>query len=744
MSHYTLVVCEKPDAARRIASALGSAKETRGGGGVSVFDVAYAGRNYKVCSASGHLYGIIDRTKNRSVYPVLDLEWAPIDDDNNKRRSKRGKGAAARAARLISTISALAKGADSFIHACDYDQEGEVIGHSILEYACGGKYDGSLRAKFSTLTDEEVKGAFATLERPSKGLAEAGRSRHMLDFIYGVNLSRALAQSFKAGSNNNGSGGGGYYRNLSIGRVQGPTLAFAADRELEIRLHVPDPYWALAADFEKDGGQAAVLHARYEKPRIERLAEAQAVLDACIGRDGTVSKVSAKKTVLRPPTPFNTGDLQREAYRLFRLSPGYTLAIAEKLYLRALISYPRTSSQKLPPSINYAKVLAGLAGVSLYSQPASALLSKEEGRLVPNEGLMADPAHPAIYPTGVAPRLSGLEFKVYDLIAKRFLATFGDPAVTERTEVSISVGGGQHTFLAEGRAVLYDGWMASYRPYAGGGSSLEQQPATLLPQLREGDVLASRQVMMEEKFTQPPWRYSQASLLAKMEEEEIGTKATRADTIATLFKRGYVAAAKKGGIEATDLGFAVVESMREHAPAIVSTELTRSMEEQLEGIEQGAKEPADVVEYAVERLVGSLAAFRKQGATIGKQIGSAAAMQSNAAAAAAAAAIVVISGCPVCKKGQLRIIKSRTTKKRFVGCSNYASGCRASAPLPQRGGIRAARTSCKCGWPIISVAFGRRSKRWNTCVNMQCPYKKKKDGDDGRDRASLASHTAQP
>lgn len=707
-SRYTLVVCEKPDAARRIASALGSARETRGAGGVSVFDVAYGGRNYKVCSASGHLYGISDKTKNRSVYPVLDLEWAPIDDDY---RGKRGRGAAARAARFIGTISALARDADSFIHACDYDQEGEVIGHSILEYACGGKYDRSLRAKFSTLTDDEVKEAFATLARPSSGLAEAGRSRHMLDFIYGVNLSRALAQSFKAGS----SGGSGY-RNLSIGRVQGPTLAFAADRELEIRLHVPDPYWTLNADFEKNG---QAVHASYEKPRMAKLAEAQAVLDACTGRDGTVSRVSAKKAVLRPPTPFSTGDLQREAYRLFRLSPGYTLAIAEKLYLRALVSYPRTSSQKLPPSINYAKILAGLGGVSLYSQPASTLLSR--GRLVPNEGPMADPAHPAIYPTGVPPRLSGLEFKVYDLIAKRFLATFGDPAVIERMDVSISVNdhgnNHHHVFLAEGRVVLHDGWMAFYRPYT---SSFEQQ-ASALPQLHEGDVLANRQVVMEERFTQPPWRYSQASLLAKMEEEKIGTKATRADTIATLFKRGYIAATKKGGVEATDLGFAVVESMRQHSPAIVSTELTRSMEEQLEGIEQGRKEPADVIEYAVEKLVESLATFREHGAAIGKQIGSAAAAQSSASSAAA---VTVIGSCPVCKKGQLRIIKSRTTKKRFVGCSNYAAaGCRASAPLPQRGGIRVTK-ACECGWPIISVAFGRRSKRWNTCVNMQCPYKK--------------------
>lgn len=670
---YTLVVCEKPDAARRIAQALGDAKETRTGG-ISVFDVEFSGKKYKVCSASGHLYGLTDRTRNRSVYPVLDLEWAPIEKD--------------RAARLISTIASLAKDADSYVHACDYDQEGEVIGHSILQYACGNKYAKAMRAKFSTLTDDEVREAFAMLAPPSSGLAEAGRSRHALDFIYGVNLSRALAQSFKA--SNKG------WRNLSIGRVQGPTLAFVADREHEIRLHVPDPYWTLGADFDKDN---AVIHARYEKPKIEKLTEAQAVVSACTGKDGIASSVDRKKMTLRPPTPFNTGDLQREAYRLFRLAPGYTLAIAEKLYLRALISYPRTSSQKLPRSINYEKILGGLK--SMYGQQVSMLLSK--GSLVPNEGPMTDPAHPAIYPTGVAPRLSGLEFKVYDLIAKRFLATFGDPAVTERTDVSINVNG--HAFLAEGRTAVYDGWMALYRPYV----NIEQ---SALPPLQKGDVLANRQIVMEEKFTQPPWRYSQASLLAKMEDERIGTKATRAETIATLFKRNYIAA-KKRGIEATDLGFAVIESMREHVPAIVSTSLTRSMEEQLEKVEQGSQDPADVIDYAVDKLIESLAAFREQSPAIGKEIGGAA-VQSDA---------VVLGPCPVCKRGQLRMIKSWTTKKRFVRCSNYATDCKTSAPLPQRGAIRVSK-ACKCGWPVISVAFGH-GKKWNTCINMQCPYKKK-------------------
>ena len=669
---YTLVVCEKPDAARRIAQALGDAKETRVAG-VSVFDVASrSGTQYKVCSASGHLYGIVDATKNRSVYPVLDLEWAPVENG--------------RAGRIIGVIAKLSQGAGRFIHACDYDQEGEVIGYSILQYACGGKYAGALRAKFSTLTDDEITESFDNLLKPSAGLAEAGRSRHLLDFLYGVNLSRALAQSFKAGNKG--------YRNLSIGRVQGPTLAFAADRESEVRLHVPDPYWLVTADFEKDEGQA--FHASYEKGKVESLAGAQAIIAACTGRDGTVSRAETRKATLRPPAPFNIGDLQREAYRLFKIAPGYTLAIAEKLYLRALISYPRTSSQKLPASINYRKILSGLA--SGYNH-ASILLSRD--RLIPNEGVMTDPAHPAIYPTGVAARLSGLEFKVYDLVVKRFLATFGDAAVTERTEVAIDVNG--HAFLAEGRRMMYDGWMAFYRPYV----DLQQAE---LPALAQGDTLANRQIAMEEKFTQAPWRYSQASLLAKMEHEQIGTKATRADIIATLIKREYISS-EKGGIKATDLGFAVVESMRERVPAIVSTELTRSMEEQLEKVEQGGDSVA-VIEYAVDRLVESLAAFRGSQAEIGRQIG-----------AVTPAAAASIGQCPVCKTGKLRMIRSKKTKKRFVGCSSYASGCRASAPLPQKGVIKSYGKVCKCGWPIVWVGFGR-GKKWNMCVNMQCPYKK--------------------
>ncbi|MFL6503589.1 MAG: DNA topoisomerase I, partial [Nitrososphaera sp.] len=619
---YTLVICEKPAAARRIAQALGEPTESRSGG-ISIFEIKNNQHHYKICTALGHLYGLTDVTKNRSVYPVLDLEWAPVAKNPQVLKA-------------IKVISELAKDASSFVHACDYDQEGEVIGYSILRYACGDKYTEALRAKFSTLTDEEIRDSFANLAKPNYGLAEAGRSRHILDFIYGVNLSRALVRSFKSI---------GKYRNLSIGRVQGPTLAFAVNKEIEIKLHIPDPYWIITAQFEKDG---QIFFAHYEKPKVGKLAEAKAIVDACTGKSGTVNNVKDNKSVIQSPVPFNIGDLQREAYNIFKLGPGHTLAIAEKLYLQALISYPRTSSQKLPPSIGYDKIISGLSRIDKYNRLVSMLLSKK--KLVPNEGRMTDPAHPAIYPTGVVPRqkLSGLEFKVYDLIVKRFLAGFADPAVSRRMNVTINVNG--YLFETEGMTLTYEGWMVLYKPYV----RFNQRK---LPELYKGDLLKNAGVELEEKFTQPSYRYNQASMLAKMEQEIIGTKATRADIISTLFKRNYLATCK-GGLEVTDLGFAIIDSMVEFAPSIVSTDMTRVMEEELANVEHGSADSISVIEQAADRLLESLFSFLEKEEDIGVRI--------NNAVLREPTQVPTLGLCPVCKRGKLCIIRSRTTQKRFV------------------------------------------------------------------------------
>jgi DNA topoisomerase-1 len=674
-------------------------------------------QHFIICSSIGHLYGLVDSTKrNREVYPVLDLEWAPISS------KKRGESLALKASQIIEMISDISRKATKFVHACDYDQEGEVIGYNILEYACKHKYEKSLRAKFSTLTAQEISESFANLLKPNKGLAEAGRSRHILDFIYGVNLSRALSQSFKVGYDSKKEKRRRIYYNLSIGRVQGPTLAFVVDKEIVIRKHIPHPYWIITAKFEKNGQE--IIEALYEKEKIETLSEARSIVSSCTGKDGFVSELKNQKMTLSPPTPFSLSDLQRETYRLFKVSPTHTLLVAERLYLDALISYPRTSSQKVPDSIGYKKIISGLSKINNeYNNMARVLLSKDH--LSPNEGVKTDLAHPAIYPTGERPRrkLDWIEFKIYDLIVRRFFATFGDPAISQRVEVSITVNS-SYIFKTVGRTKIYEGWIYFYKPYF-------RFEEVQLPELQQGDVLKNILIKMEEKFTQPPFRFNQVSLLKKMEKEEIGTKATRTDIINTLFKRNYIAntvqiASQKGhnGIQATDLGFAVIESMRECVPDIVSIDLTRSMEKQLEMIEAGESNSTSVIEYAVDKLIESLALFRERGSSISQQL--------TDAIVTTVSKEKSIGICPVCHKGELRIIKSRITKKRFVGCSNYSSSsstgiCKATAPLPQKGSIKTTGKNCIiCKWPIINVIFAHQRKNpWKICINMQCPLKNK-------------------
>lgn len=681
-SGYLLVVCEKPDAARRVASSLGGVVKAERVDDVVVYRVDGDMGRYVVCAASGHLYTVWDVDVRKSGYPVLDVGWYPLHTVD---RSKKRVG------KLIKVISELAEGAAGFINACDYDVEGETIGYNILRYACGGKEASALRVKFSTLTVEELREAFAKpFPIPVNRLAEAGRTRHIVDFLWGVNLTRALTEAYS-------SQGG--YRTLSVGRVQGPTLAYIVDRECEIRWFVPTPYWSISVLLDKDG---FLFRASYVVERVERLAEAQAIEAGCRGRKGVVRDVNKQIIHQHPPTPFNLGDLQHEAYRVFGFSPSLTLRLAESLYLKALISYPRTSSQKLPPSIGYHKIFSSLQRLERYRSDVSELLTKP---LKPFEGKEEDPAHPAIYPTGEPPQgLDERQSKLYDLVVRRFLAVFGGYAVRERVTADIEVG--SYLFKVSGRRTVEEGWIRYYRAYA----SVEDNP---LPLLEEGDRLRVVSLDVAEKFEQPPPRYNQSSLLAKMEKEGVGTKATRAEVIDTLYQRGYIVGSR---IKATDLAFSVVEAMKEYSPNIVSTEMTREIERALDEIERGKVSGAEVIEKAASHLLLALEGLKAAEEDLASRV--------REAAKASLAAEDVIGGCPVCKEGQLKVLRSKKTGKRFVGCTNYKGGCRASTPLPQKGKVRSLSRRCKeCGWPMVAITFGRYP--WKMCVNPSCPAKLK-------------------
>lgn len=683
---YTLVVCEKPDAAERIAEALTEQRQRRMDfGRVTVFVVENTGKTYVVCAASGHLYTLSDPGGRRTGYPVFDIEWYPTHLVDKR---------ASFLARRVEVFERLAKRAREFIHACDFDVEGETIGYNILTYACGAKAEDALRAKFSTLTPEELRQAFGAAKRGLGGqMAEAGRTRHVVDFLYGVNLSRALSEAFLAANR--------WYRTISIGRVQGPALSYVVDREIAVRTHVPIPFWIIETKVEADGVQFV---ANYERDKVEVLSEAMMVKEGCEGKEGRVRQVRSTVYSQAPPTPFNIGDLQREAYRVFGFTPSATMAVAERLYLDALISYPRTSSQKLPPSIDYVKIFRGLRRAPLHGKDADELLA---GRLQPREGDKADPAHPAIYPTGGVPRreLEAREKKLYDLIVRRFFAVFGEDALRERLSALLQVAA--YSFKVLGRRTLKEGWVKYYRSYTG----VEDNP---LPPLMEGQGVRILQVRVTEKFESPPPRYNQSSLLEKMEAEGVGTKTTRAEIISTLYERNYV---QGDSMAATEVGFAVVETMREFSPMIVSAQMTREMEEDLAGIEARGLEGETAVAKAIGQLEVSLGSIKRSEIQIGRAIRQALTQTLDTQN--------TLGSCPICQTGRLKIIRSRKTRKRFVGCSNYSKGCRASSPLPQRGTIKPTNKTCStCGWPIIYVRFTRIP--WRICVNIRCPAKKRK------------------
>ncbi len=683
MKNYTLIVTEKPDAAKRIAEALDSQGKPRQfkENGVPYF-VASRDRDLVVVPAIGHLYTIVHETGTRSNYPVFNFKWTP--------RHLAEKDAK-RIGYWIETFSKLSHDADTFVSACDYDIEGSLIGYSILKYACGGKEASAKRMKFSTLTKAELEQAYTQL-LPSLDFAliEAGRTRHEVDWLYGINLSRALTLAARRWSSR--------YHTLSTGRVQGPTLQFLAEREKEICSFVPTPYWQIKAEAEILN---SVVEAEYEKKRINTRTEANSVVKACAGKTAKVMNVEVRRVNQKPPFPFDVGALQREAYSLFGYTPRRTLAIAQHLYLDALISYPRTSSQKLPPLIGYTTIFNSLKQKYEYAKLAKKLLEKEQ--LKPREGTKEDPAHPAIYPTGKLPEkpLRPPEKRIWDLVVRRFLAVFGEDALKEILKVRLDVNG--HSFFLRGRRILKQGWMEYYMPYV-------RAEEVLLPQIEESDAVRLRRFTLEDKFTCPPPRYNPSSLLKRMEELGIGTKATRADIIHTLYNRGYV---RDERIVVTELGFDVIDVLNKYAPIVTSAQLTRELEGKMEQIRKNKMKRKTVLDEVVGQLKPQLDYFKENEETIGEAL--------THAIQRAQAQERIVGKCPNCGTGNLTIVYSRKTGKRFIGCSNYFKNiCSTSFPLPQRGTVKPAGNSCKaCGWPHILVRFkGRRP--WNLCFNPDC------------------------
>jgi DNA topoisomerase-1 len=683
---YQLMLCEKPSAAARIARALGGGSvQSRRIRGVPTFWFSRGGKEIVAVPALGHLYTVVQKEPGWS-FPIFDITWAPTFEAGGRARRLRA---------WVETISQLAEGADSFISACDFDTEGSLIAYMILKHACNGADAMATRMKFSTLTTGDLEAAYGNMMGTLDfGTIAAGKARHELDWIFGINISRALMDSV------NWRRGG--FRILSAGRVQSPTLGILHKRELAINLHVPDPYWTIGAEVRIGG---AAFPASYMVKEILSRGQAEGVVERCSGKEGRVECVESLERRIPPPFPFDLTSLQREAYRLFRFTPSKTQRLAERLYLDALISYPRTSSQRLPSSLGFGGILRGLSKEPSYKDLVEELLAG--GRpLRPREGPRSDQAHPAIHPTGRLPsrRLGREEQSLYDLVVRRFLATFGTSVLRETTTITILCGE-EDKFKVRGDRTVDEGWMRYYRPYA----SLGQ---TELPKATKGDPASLSRVWSQEKYSVPPPRLNPGSLLSLMERNGLGTKSTRAEILDALYRRGYV---EGTSMEVTELGLALVPILKRFFPEIAKVDLTRKFEEEMDCIEAGSSTPNNVISEAMDELKPlferTIGRFEEVGEELDKAINY---LDRNRS---------TLGKCPGCSVGELTIIRSRRTGKRFLGCTNYSSGCRFSLPLPQRGRIRPTGQACKlCGLPIIDVrGFG---KSWRICVNDKCPSKR--------------------
>ncbi|MCX6815437.1 MAG: DNA topoisomerase I [Candidatus Aenigmarchaeota archaeon] len=673
---HTLIICEKPTAAKAVAEALADDEPKKVGEKAFYYEFKKDGKKFVVVPAVGHLFTLKQSDKGW-YYPVFNVEWVP---------SFKANKFASFSEPYYRNIEELAKDSGDVIIATDYDDEGEVIGYNILKLILGRK--DALRMKFSTMTKEELLDSYEHLTKLNKNLIESGLARHYLDFYWGISLTRALTLAIKASAKR--------FRILSTGRVQGPVLHMLSKHEKKIKAFKPEPFWEIALDV-RIGKQ--ILPALYAKGKLWNKGEAEKIFGKVKSGPAIVKNIETKLMTQKPPKPYNTTALLADIYRYFGYSPQQGLSIAESLYQAGLISYPRTSSEKLPKDINYKKIITGISKIKSYEKDAKFLLSRD---LKPEEGSKTDSAHPAVYPTGVYKKIGGKQQKVYDLIVRRFFAVFGDPAKRESQKIVLDIN--NEIFCISGKKTVEAGWTALYGKYA-------QREEILLPDIKQGSKLTVKKANMLDKETQPPARFSQGSVLKEMEARGLGTKATRAQILQILYNRGYIIGRS---IEVTELGTQLANILEKYTPDVVSEKLTKSMEEMTDKIEAGKAKREDVMEEVKKRIIVISEDFRKKELKIGEEL--------TKAVIATQDKQSILGKCNSCG-GTLKVMKNWRTGKRFVGCSGYKKGCRTGFPLPREGVIMSTDNICpECKTPMIHVQpAGKRPFRM--CLDPTCKTK---------------------
>jgi len=654
-----LIVTEKPQAALKIASALGNARKYSENN-VPFYELTRDGKKIIVASAVGHLFNLVAAEGQRG-WPIFEMVWSPAYKKQAYMKN------------YASLLSKLSKRAAEVIVATDYDVEGEVIGWNVARFICNTS--NAKRMKFSTLTKPELERAYETvLPHMDWGQAYAGETRHKIDWLYGINLSRALMSALKTT---------GSFKILSIGRVQGPALKIIVDREREIANFKTAPYWqvfAYAQDIEfkhpKD------ITDKKELEKFKDIKEADAA-------------TTIKLEKVAPPFPFDLTSLQREAYTWHKISPSNVLRIAQALYLDGLISYPRTSSQKIPEEIEPKKILKALER----HFPEAKNISRSR----PIEGPKLDPAHPSIYPTGEFRRLEGDDLKIYELIVKRFISAFSADAHLERKNITLDANG--IDFTANGTKIMQAGWMDIYPSF-----TEEKELPTI-----NGPVTIDN-IKEEEKETQPPKRYTPTSLITLLEKKNLGTKTTRSLIIDTLLDRGYL---EGKSLEATPLGVKLIESLEKYSPIIINPDLTEDLEVKMDAILE-AKSDFDKKENdtinRVCKIIEEIAVECKKNE---KEIGQAL-LEGTIELREQQKENSIIMPCPVCKQGNIVIKFSKKIGRYFAACDRYPE-CKTTYSLPPNSLIKKTDKVSASGLPIL-IAIRKGKRPWEFEFNPN--YKK--------------------
>ena len=610
------------------------------------------------------------------------LVWAPIE----KNPAEKG---------IIRSLKNLAKKADSVVIGTDFDREGELIGSDALRQIREVAPDVPVsRARYSAFTKAEIDHAFNNLVELDQDLADAGESRQYIDLIWGAVLTRYLTTARFSGFGNT----------RSAGRVQTPTLALVVERERERMAFKPEDYWVIfgeASHGEDDPFKVSHTTARF----WDKDAADAAYANVAQAKEARVTAVERKSRTQRPPAPFNTTSLQAAA-AAEGISPARTMRLAESLYMDGLISYPRVDNTVYPSSLDLKDCVRTISKVPQYAPTCKALLSQP--KLTATRGKQETTDHPPIYPTGAADpeKLQPAAWKLYNLIARRFLATLMGPATIEGTKVTFDVNG--EPFQASGNVLANPGFRSIY-PY---GLKKDDQ----LPELHEGDVCDVEKMDLLAKQTEPPARYSQGKLIQEMEKRGLGTKSTRASIIDTLYQRKYL---KNDPCEPSQLGMAIIDALNTYAPRITTPEMTSELEDDMTKVAEGTDTQTQVVTHSRALLAGMMDGLIEHTEDLSEAI------------ADAVTADAKIGVCPKCGR-DLVVKTSAKTRGSFAGCMGWPD-CDVTYPLPQ-GRIEAlegeAAVCPDCGAPRIKVQPFRQ-KAYETCINPACPTNREPDVEVG-------------